>query len=84
MDKFRGNMYSGFDLSKLNVKITQFEIWNKYRPSYVIMSNRTLKEIEKENCYLLYNISNHKYDDRIFGVDIAVNDRLDYGEFEVI
>jgi hypothetical protein len=69
------------DFDKIRKLINSFYYNKEMKPNYVIMSEDTLTQIKKNNEYNLYcGIKGYE----IFGISIAISNKLKFGEVEVV
>ncbi len=70
------------DLKKILYEIDVFRMGNRGdRPSYIIMNYKTRNDIVLDHDY---STSASPKEDRLFGIPVAYNEGLEYGEVDII
>lgn len=78
-----------FDLDELLYKIKMFEMINNKYPDYIVMNEQTKEVIASQYRYNyiehgVYFKHNKRYIDKICGIPIAYNERLQFGTVDIV
>lgn len=72
------------DLNKIHYAIDCFRAEHREYPSYIVMNYETRSEIINNNPYCLINADVFPNVEKIFGISIAYNKELKFGEVDIV
>lgn len=81
---YKGSMLGKLSLDELRGKLILYEVTNNCSANYIIINMETLFELKRGIHEMVLSNVDDKLNDKLCGVKVAINDTLEFGEFEIV